>query len=137
VRNGRKREFAEAYAGLGSGWPDPLAQRTFDSAVLDWSAPAREPHRRRLQLVRRLLAIRARDIVPRLAGASGGRARSDRGVITAQWRLADGSQLRLLANLTGEVALTSQGVAQGQSLWGGSPGEELPPWSAHWWLGDA
>jgi malto-oligosyltrehalose trehalohydrolase len=137
VRNGRKREFAEAYAGLGSEWPDPLAQRTFDSAVLDWNAPTREPHRRRLQLVRRLLAIRAREIVPRLAEASGGRAQSDRGVITAQWRLADGSQLRLLANLTGEVAPNPQGFVQGQPLWGGSPGEELPPWSAHWWLGDA
>src|SRR5215208_4701755 len=54
VRRGRKAEFKEAYARLGGDWPDPLAQETFRSAVLDWSAREREPHRRRLDLVRRL-----------------------------------------------------------------------------------
>jgi malto-oligosyltrehalose trehalohydrolase len=139
VRNGRKREFAEAYAGLGSEWPDPLAEQTFRSAVLDWSVRAREPHRRRLHLVQQLLAIRKSEIVPRLAGISGARrrARSEHGVITAQWQLADDSRLRLLANLTSEVVLTPRDIAPGRPLWGGALGEELRPWSVHWWLGDA
>src|SRR5262249_14239860 len=58
VRRGRRSEFAEAYERLGSEWPDPLAEETFRSAVLDWSAREREPHARRLALVRRLLAVR-------------------------------------------------------------------------------
>ena len=36
VRQGRRREFAGAYAEFGDEVPDPLALSTFQSAVLDW-----------------------------------------------------------------------------------------------------
>ena len=38
VRQGRRREFAGAYAKYGDEVPDPLAAATFRSAVLDWEA---------------------------------------------------------------------------------------------------
>ena len=44
VRDGRKQEFAEAYAKHGgTDIPDPLAQATRDLAVLDWSRRRRQP----------------------------------------------------------------------------------------------
>src|SRR5262249_33421821 len=65
VRNGRRAEFKEAYALLCGGIPDPLDERTFVSAKLDSSD--REAGRRRLGLVRALLAVRRRKVMPLLA----------------------------------------------------------------------
>ena len=67
VRQGRREEFRQAYAELGDGIPDPLAEATFRSAVLDWEARSTPGGQRRLALVRDLLAIRRREIVPHLA----------------------------------------------------------------------
>jgi len=140
VRQGRKREFKEAYAELGSAWPDPLAEKTFRSAVLDWSARDRAPHRGRLDLVRRLLAVRRSEIVPRLAGMSGGHAGAyiDRGILTAQWQMGDGSRLLLTANLTPAAVARPAAIAgAGRPIWGGAAPAELAPWSVHWAIGDA
>jgi maltooligosyltrehalose trehalohydrolase len=137
VRRGRKAEFKEAYAQPDGAWPDPLAEETFRSAILDWSAREREPHRTRLALVRRLLDVRKREIVPRLAGIGGGSARADRGVMTAQWRMGDGSALRLLANLTGEAASRPQADDRDRPIWGGCASAQLAPWAVHWAIGDA
>ena len=93
ARNGaRKRRFRSsaisraisrkpcARAGAGNT-PGPMPnmamrfpirwhQSTFQSAVLDWDARNEPAGRKRLALVRELLAIRRREIVPRLAGAT-------------------------------------------------------------------
>jgi len=58
VRNGRKKEFAEAYAKLGGEIPDPLSKETRDAAVLDWDAPHKARSCKRLALTRSLLAAR-------------------------------------------------------------------------------
>jgi malto-oligosyltrehalose trehalohydrolase len=139
VRRGRKAEFKEAYARLGGEWPDPLTPETFRSAVLDWSAREREPQRRRLELVRRLLRVRDTEIVPRLAGIGGGHARTERtgGGITAEWRLDDGSSLRLVANLTPDVVARIGSAAPGRPIWGGAAPKELGPWSVHWAIGES
>jgi malto-oligosyltrehalose trehalohydrolase len=139
VRRGRKAEFKEAYARLGGEWPDPLAPETFRSAVLDWNAREREPQRRRLELVRRLLHVRATEIVPRLAGIRGGHAQTERarGGITAEWRLGDGSTLYLFANLTPDAVARSGRAASGRPIWGGAVPEELGPWSVHWAIGES
>ncbi len=136
VRNGRKREFAKAYADRAGDWPDPLSEETFRSAILDWGARGREPHRRRLAFVRRLLETRRREIVPRLPGVRFGQAQFDRGLTTAQWRMGDGSGLRLVANLTDGPVACPRELAQGRPVWGGSPGEILEPWSVHWAIGE-
>ena len=139
VRAGRKAEFRDAYARPGGEWPDPLAEETFRSAILDWSAPARDPHAGRLDLVRRLLRVRGNEIVPRLAGIPGGqaRARCEGGVVSAQWRMGDGSVLALIANLTSGKAKRPAATHQGRPIWGGAPAQELAPWSVHWAIGEA
>ncbi len=136
VRKGRKSEFAEAYARLGDDWPDPLLEATFRSAVLDWSERGRAPHRRRLDLVRRLLNIRHTEIVPRLPALPGGTAHSERGLVTAQWPLRDGGRLTLRANLAHEPATPAQTAMRGRSIWGAPASKELVPWSVHWALGE-
>ncbi|MBB6119858.1 malto-oligosyltrehalose trehalohydrolase [Nocardiopsis algeriensis] len=96
VRRGRRREFAAL------GWneediPDPMDPATRDSAVLDWSQPAREPHAEVLETYRALTALRRTEpelADPRLdrfaAEADGGRVVLTRGT------------LRLACNLTAE-----------------------------------
>jgi 1,4-alpha-glucan branching enzyme len=74
VRQGRRREFADAYAEHGNEVPDPLERSTAESAVLDWDSRDQANGRRRLALVRDLLAVRREEIVPRLAGAAFGEA---------------------------------------------------------------
>ena len=86
VRQGRRREFAGAYAKYGDEIPDPLDASTVRSAVLDWSSRDDAPGRHRLALVRELLSIRRSQIVPRLAGARFGEAgANENGLLTADW----------------------------------------------------
>jgi maltooligosyltrehalose trehalohydrolase len=135
VREGRRREYGWAYAKHGDEVPDPLDISTFQSAILDWEAANQEAGCRRLALVRELLAVRRREIVPRLASAAFDRAHAaDNGLLTASWRLGDGSRLLLQANLsTGEIAaeaLESGGIG----IFGDMPGGVLQPWSVCWCL---
>ena len=135
VRNGRRSEYAWAYAAYGDEIPDPLQQSTLQSAVLDWDSRDLAPGKQRLALVQELLAIRHQQIVPRLAGACFGSAQAaDNGLLTADWRMGDGAILRLTANLSsGEIA-GRPGDGTGAAIWGGEPGDRLPPWSAFWQL---
>ena len=109
VREGRRREFARwpqfADPELREKIPDPNDPATLERSRLDWSARESAAGARRLDLVRQLLAIRAREIVPRLPGirghAAGAEAHGQRG-IKARWSLGDGSRLHILVNLGGE-----------------------------------
>jgi maltooligosyltrehalose trehalohydrolase len=136
VRKGRRREYAWAYAKFGDEVPDPLAQSTFRSAVLDWDARNEGAGEKRLALVQELLAIRRREIVPRLAGTAFGDAHAaDSGLLTAHWRMGDGTTLRLLANLSnGGIAHKGSDVI-GTPIWGGEAGEQILPWGAFWYIG--
>ena len=70
---------------------------------LDWTEPEQAGHARWLARYRKLLDIRRREIVPRLAGmpAFAGRYRvlGPQAVIV-EWRLGDGSRLTLVANFS-------------------------------------
>jgi maltooligosyltrehalose trehalohydrolase len=134
VRKGRRAEFKSAYAVLGDEIPDPLAEDTFRSAILDWDARATPAGQRRLTLVRDLLMTRRKMIVPRVAGAAFGSAHWDDRVLTADWRLGDGSRLLLLANLSDAKPRSPQ-MQAGTPIWGGTAGEILPPWSVFWSIG--
>jgi maltooligosyltrehalose trehalohydrolase len=134
VRNGRREEFKAAYAALGDEIPDPLAEDTFRSAKLDWEARATPAGQRRLKLVRDLLMTRRQIVVLGLAGAAFGSAEWDERVLTADWRLGDGCRLLLLANLCDASARPSR-MPAGEPIWGGTPGESLPPWSVFWSIG--
>src|SRR5206468_4254502 len=120
VRKGRHREYAWAYAKYGNEIPDPLAESTFRSAILDWESRNDAAGKKRLALVRELLAIRRREIVPRLAGASFGDAHAaDNSSLTAHWRMGDGATLQLVANLSNNEIASKASAASGTPIWGG------------------
>jgi maltooligosyltrehalose trehalohydrolase len=111
VREGRRREFAHfaefANPAARERIPDPTALATFTGSKLDWAEPESAGHRRWLERYRRLLAVRGAEIAPRLAGISPGAGSYrvlGRRAVSADWRLGDGSVLRLLANFS-DVAL--------------------------------
>ncbi len=135
VRNGRRKEFAGVYAKYGDEIPDPLDPLTFQSAMLDWQSLNEQAGRKRFALVQSLLAIRRREIVPRLAGTTfGGAHAKDSDLLTADWRMGDGATLRLLANLSaGEIA-REQSETTGTPIWGDETSGLVPPWSVFWRL---
>src|SRR5260370_38454363 len=99
VRKGRRREYGWAYAKYGGEIPDPLAGSTFQSAVLDWELRNNAAGKKRLALVQNLLAIRRREIIPRLAGARFGDAHvADNGLLTAHLRVGGGATLAIVAH---------------------------------------
>jgi maltooligosyltrehalose trehalohydrolase len=135
VRKGRRDEYAWAYA-YGYEIPDALAESTFQSAKLDWKERSEPPAQKRLALVRELLAIRRRAIVPRLAGSAFGDAKAtgDR-LLTAHWRMGDGATLSLVANLTDRSIPNARAEPEGTCIWGSELGDSVPPWSVHWRIG--
>jgi maltooligosyltrehalose trehalohydrolase len=135
VREGRRREFAQAYEKFGGEIPDPLAEATFHSAVLDWDAIDQPHAQARLALVRQLLAIRHRFIAPRLHDVRFGGARHEGSVLTAEWRFGDGALLSLVANLSEQPARRPATGERHQTIWGGMSTDELAPWSVLWSLG--
>jgi maltooligosyltrehalose trehalohydrolase len=132
VREGRRREYAWAYATYGDEVPDPLSEATFKSAILDWESCEGSE---RLALVRRLLAVRRSEIIPRLAAASFDHAGAiDDGMLTAVWRLGGGARLALTANLSDEPVNGNADEKAGIPIWGGVPGAIVKPWSVFWRL---
>ena len=138
VRRGRRAEFAEAYARLGDGVPDPLDARTFRAAKLDWGEREGEAARRRLGLVRELLAVRRRKVIPLLAKIAfdPDSTRCAGTLLGAAWMHPEG-RLLLLANLSGEGVRCPPDRIGGASIWGGEPDATLPPWSVFWSIGTA
>jgi maltooligosyltrehalose trehalohydrolase len=137
VREGRRREYGWAYAKYGNEVPDPIEKSTFQSAILDWDSLDQEASRQRLALVCDLLAVRRREIVPRLADVVFGEAdAADNGLLTASWRLGDSTTLLLRANLsTSAIADRSRSAsACAIAIYGGPPRDVLPPWSVFWCL---
>jgi maltooligosyltrehalose trehalohydrolase len=149
VTEGRRREFARfkrfADPAVREAIPDPNTQATFERSKLDWDNLLQPPHRDWLAFYRRLLAIRRREIVPRLFDIPGGtgefRELGQAG-LRIQWRMGDRSALALLANL-GEAPLSLSGVElpSGEPLYAHPvdladelAARRLPPWSVAWSL---
>lgn len=121
VMRGRREEFgrfaAFADPAVRERIPDPNALAAFRASKLNWAECGVSPHRERLALVRELLAIRAQQIVPRLAGArGGGRFEIVNGVLCVAWPLAEGASLRLALHLADADARLPQ-APQGQPLY--------------------
>jgi malto-oligosyltrehalose trehalohydrolase len=144
VREGRRREFARfpefRDEAARRRIPDPTDPLTFERSTLDWRDLEVPERRAWHDYYKGLLAIRRREIVPRLDGLRGDAARYDvagLGVLSVKWRLSDGAQLELIANLTGAVAETPPG-AGGRVLFATGAtdaGARLDPWSVRWLLG--
>ena len=121
---------------MATRFPIRWMRRPSASAVLDWNARDLPKAHRRLTLVRDLLSIRRREIVPRLAGARFGDASAeDNGVLSAHWRMGDGASLHLLANLSDQVIAHNRGKLTGTKIWGGDAGDSIAPWSVFWHIG--
>jgi maltooligosyltrehalose trehalohydrolase len=131
VREGRRNEYAWAYAAHGDEVPDPLSEATFHSAKLDWDNCHSSP---RWPLVRELLARRALEIMPRLADAHFGEAHAaDNGLLRANWRLGGGAALTLFANLSDDAISEPRDRVPGSLIWG-ETGGEMQPWAVRWYL---
>lgn len=131
VRQGRKREFAEAYAKHSDEIPDPLAKATLDAAVLDWKAIKQPAHTERLKMTRDLLAVRKKSIVPLLPAMKGkGEATFQAGLLQARWPAA-GKTLMVIANLSDAVKPSPTNLTWDNPIWGGPPPRDLPPWSVY------
>jgi malto-oligosyltrehalose trehalohydrolase len=144
VTEGRRREFAEfaqfADPATRAQIPDPNATETFAASRLDWSSRTAPPHAQCLALYRALLALRAREIAPRLPGMIGG-ARVSRPALHTlriEWTLGEGSRLELLANLGSTPALAIPPSA-GRCLYetAARTNDTLPPWWVAWHLTEA
>jgi malto-oligosyltrehalose trehalohydrolase len=136
VRQGRKREFAEAYARHGDEIPDPLSADTRASAVLNWSALSNPQHAKRLELTRALLAARQRWIVPLIPAMTGENTTTfNDGILHATWR-AGSRSLLLLANFA-DTPTPSPPIPWGEPVWSDAPPRDLRPWSVYAAIGDA
>jgi malto-oligosyltrehalose trehalohydrolase len=136
VRNGRKKEFASAYEKYGDEIPDPLHESSFQAAFVDWDNRNNASGRKRLALVRELLALRKQHIMPRLAGARFGKAEATgEGLLTATWKMGDGTRLHLMANLSDETVTPAQPIS-GMKIWGNTDTGVGTPWSVEWRIGD-
>ena len=148
VRDGRRREFAKfplfRDAAARERIPDPNARTTFEASRLGWHELARDTAVRRLERVKSLLAIREREIVPRIGGCTGETARYEvlnRRALHIAWRLDDGARLSVMANLS-ERPVANPGwpldgraiAAQPAALAGDARIDPLPPWSVVWTL---
>jgi maltooligosyltrehalose trehalohydrolase len=133
VREGRRKEFAEATAQPHNEVPDPLAKQTVFRATLDWAAVDRPPHSSRLDLVKCLLTARKAFVVPRLPHllTGHGTAKFDGLVLIARWAFDSGEALSLLANLGGKMQPRPETFRPGEPVWSGAPPESLPPWSVY------
>lgn len=101
VTEGRRREFAQ-FAGFSEASvrdriPDPGDPATFEASKLRWGERAQGAHLERLELVRRLLALRHRCIVPHLDGTKrGARVQIVDGALRVEWALSGDVRLCLL-----------------------------------------
>jgi malto-oligosyltrehalose trehalohydrolase len=149
VTEGRRGEFARfarfADPTAREAIPDPNDPATFDSARLDWQAATAPEQRSWLEFYRELLALRRRQVAPRLPGIGGGVGHFEllngRG-LRVRWVLAERSQLTLVANLGAESLMVDPDSLPGSQLLHAEPGNtaealvdgKLPGWSVLWFL---
>jgi malto-oligosyltrehalose trehalohydrolase len=145
VRDGRRREFAKfpafAAPNVRDRIPDPNDAATFQRSKLDWSEIERDGHSEHLHYCRELLAVRRRELMPRLGGADVKDARYDTtdGLLRVSWRLADNAALTLLANLRADSSAPVV-APRGRMLHSTHPhvadDAAKPGWFAAWYLAD-
>jgi maltooligosyltrehalose trehalohydrolase len=100
VTRGRRAEF-ERFASFAQEIPDPNDVQTFFRSKLDWSA--RDPAR--LALVRELLSLRRRYLLPRLAGTRSGTYSVRDGTLNVAWPLDGGARWALAYRSGGGAAM--------------------------------
>jgi len=141
VREGRRAEFAKfpefQNPHKRETIPDPTSELTYQSAKLNWQERNESGHADRLALYRELLAIRHREIAPRLkniGGNSGSYKILGDGAVSVRWTMGDGTCLRLVANLANGQLVNIR--LSGRPLWstGFREDNSLGPWGVAWVL---
>ena len=135
IRKGREEEMARFPRREGQGIPpDPMSEETFRACKLNWNDQDKGEHANFLSLYRRLIAMRKKEIIPRLEQMKGHSGRyellSER-ALRVTWILGDGSELSLVANLSDDP-LEGVDVWSSGHLWleGFATGDVLERWSA-------
>lgn len=149
VARGRREEFAAfarfSDAALRAQIPDPNAYATYAQSRPDWHRLDQPQHQAWLAFYRELIALRHREIVPRLPGLRGaGFAVAHRTGLSASWEGGE-ARLSLLANLGGSAIawpaapagrlLYATASAEHASIRGGDP-LRLAAWQVAWFLDD-
>jgi maltooligosyltrehalose trehalohydrolase len=142
VRDGRRREFA-AFARFADPAareriPDPGAVETFERSKLRWDEASEAGHREWLALYRELLLLRARHVVPHLAGNRFAATHAVHGSsgLAVDWTLGDGAMLHFRANFSG-APIEGLPPAPGETIHaqgGLAQGHHWPAWSGRWSL---
>jgi maltooligosyltrehalose trehalohydrolase len=140
VREGRRKEFAafERFADpkVREGIPDPGAEKTFLDSKLPWDTITEVHSLTWLDHYKALLALRAREIAPRIAkGATGTFETVGETGVAVDWTLGDGSRLHLRANF-GEAPVAYERPPGNLLHLEGEPpgGTSLGAWTGAWTL---
>lgn len=146
VTEGRRKEFArfERFSdpAVRRRIPDPAASNTFQASQVNWEELLEPGHQAWLQHYQQLLSLRHREIVPHLISSKGAVAGFTLFGVTglqADWRLGDGCELHLIANVSDKPLPLSENIQAGRQLYA-SPSitappvgnDDLPPWSVLW-----
>ncbi len=120
VREGRRREFrvwkAFTEPEARRRIPDPNAVETFVTSRIDWRQLEAPDGAARLGFVGHLLDLRAREIMPRLAGVGGHAALVEDTMgeaVHVAWRLAGGAMLSITTNLCAEASVPPRSTLEG------------------------
>jgi maltooligosyltrehalose trehalohydrolase len=146
VSEGRRAEFKKfpefADPQKRDHIPDPSAEQSFRASKLDWRKCEEPAHAAFAEHYRALLTIRHSDIVPRLAGAMAGRFEIlGDGAVSVRWKMGDGTQLQLIANLA-DRPLKLVTAPAGRKLWSQGATEasmeppSMQPWGVLWTLNE-
>jgi maltooligosyltrehalose trehalohydrolase len=142
VREGRRVEFAKfpqfRDPEQAARIPDPCAEQTFLSAKLCSNDAEHGTHAEWLSFYRELIAVRRREIIPRLQGMrghSGCYEILNGSGLRVAWLFGDGSRLALTANLSASQLDLAESEP-GRRIWAEGEGTEarLGAWSVVWTL---
>ncbi|WP_213880123.1 malto-oligosyltrehalose trehalohydrolase [Pseudomonas sp. dw_358] len=131
VRKGRREEF-KAFAAFQDATqraqiPDPNHSDTFHASRPHFEELDFQQDGPWVQLYRQLLALRRDEIVPRLPGSMAeGCTVLAEGVVSARWRMGDGSLLRIDLNLSSDAVLVDP-VAAEHLLFDSRPAAQATP----------
>lgn len=135
VTQGRRSEFGSLWHEVDdAGVPSPIDPAAPAAAVLDIQALAQDGrHAATLALWRHRLALRRRELVPRLPALALEGTPVDQTGLTARWRLGDGSTLQVDANL-GSAPLEHAAASSGRELLSTHERNHgaWPPWFVRW-----
>ena len=143
VCEGRRREFAKFPAfsneAMRARIPDPTDAATFERSKLDWSRIVEPEPAGQIAFIAALLDLRRREIVPRLDAevAEAQYQVSAPSLLQVSWKLVDGANLSLQANL-GDTPVETVPIPKGRLLYAtNSKSREttaMPAWCVRWHL---